>query len=36
MATMHKYFDYDMVMAGCGITKVHFKGFPEDWAKLIE
>ncbi|KAL4446529.1 hypothetical protein ABPG74_005467 [Tetrahymena malaccensis] len=34
MSQMQNYFDYNMVMIGCGIQKVHFVGGVEDFEHL--
>jgi hypothetical protein len=34
MHTFKKYFNYEHIMAGCGIRNVHFMGTLDDWKLL--
>lgn len=34
MHTTEKYFEYEMRMVGCGISKVHFLGELGDWETI--
>jgi len=34
MKSMQKYFDYEMMMCGCGIPAIEMRGSEEDWSNL--
>ncbi|KAJ7226539.1 hypothetical protein B0H12DRAFT_1223791 [Mycena haematopus] len=36
MATLKKYFDYTIMMAGCGIPRVTLDGEKSDWVNILE
>jgi hypothetical protein len=36
METVKEYFDYKVIMIGCGIPKITIEGNVEDWNKILE
>jgi hypothetical protein len=36
METVKEYFDYKVIMIGCGIPKITIEGTVEDWEKVLE